>query len=380
MGNSTVKFVFRALIGTVIAMLVGVFVIEYINLSVTSYNVRDTIELSLYNACNSFNQESYRSTGLDNLQDNHGNLYMSGDVYNIGHDDFYGHFYGNINRTGSFDTGYRYDGTAKQEYKNYLSMNILHCYESGSETMSSVAAKYEDLEYVNEAYNYGANRSAYATLEPGTQDFSELMFGLNMVSNKYTPMNLNAVYLGRKEDNGPAFQAVTNLFKWNLTQLWSNCSEQMRFSENGRKYVQRSGWRVYTDTAQITGLDYYIYNVKNGEALAEMAKITNISQSYYKGGTGRGNNYVMVARLSYDVEVEYVGITPMSRVFSYINNIGDRQFGGSNRDYTIGGGDTGLDITRDVGTYDDGSYLHIKTDNSPDGDDRKYYVYYYNIT
>lgn len=379
MSSDLVKFVFKALLGTIVAIVLGAFTIEYINLAVTSYNVRDAIETSLLNACNSFNQESYRSTSLDDLMDSTGTKYMSGNVYGSTGSGVYDRFYGQIERIDLGDGQNAFRGEANKEYKSYLEDSILNRYDGKNSSSTSIANTYEDLRYLKKAYNFVDGNLGTSNIMPGTSEYSEIMFGINMIESEYTPMNLNAVYLGMSDRNkqGPAYKAVTNLFKWNIAQIWSNCSESMRFTgENGEKYVQKSGWRIYTDTATINEIQYNAFNVSNADSLERLSEVTNISNAYYKEQSNNsGNEYVMAARLDYEVEVEYLGITPIGKIISYINSIGDKDYGSTERDYTIGGGDTGIDITRE-NNGDTTSRTTIKTKE----DNRDYYVWYYNIT
>lgn len=379
MSSDLVKFVFKSLLGTIITIVLGMFTIEYINLAVTAYNVRDAIETSLLNACNSFNQESYRSTSLEDLMDSTGNKYMSGNVYGSTGSGVYDRFYGQIERIDLGDGQNAFRGEANKEYKSYLGDSILNRYDGKNSSNSSVDNTYEDLRYLSKAYSFVSGNLDTSDIMPGTSEYSEVMFGINMIESEYTPMNLNAVYLGisDRDKQGPAYKAVTNLFKWNLAQLWSNCSDSMRFtSETGEKYVQKSGWRVYTDTATIDEIQYNTFNVSNADSLKKLSEVTNISNAYYKNQSDNsGNEYVMAARLAYEVEVEYVGITPIGKIISYVNNIGDKDYGSADRDYKISGGETGIDITRE-NEGDTTSRATIKTKE----DNRDYYVWYYNIT
>lgn len=382
----TVRFVFMSLFGTVVAMALGVFAIEYVNLSITSYAVRNAIETSLYNACNSFNQESYRSTALSELQ-GVGGTYQSGNVYGLTNgEDVYEKFYGTASRTGYNDYGTaRWVGSTNDEYKTYLNSSIATLYSGGEQTVS-IGQSYEELGYIADACDWLDHPYE---VELGTPQYSSIMTGLREMNSEYTPMNTNGVYVGICDGgaNRPAYNAVTNLFKWNLASIWSNCSADARYcasyDDDGNqidgKYALRNGWRIYTDTAEITDIEYYIYDISSTDGKEELKRVTNI-EDYNIGrhaNSSRSNEYVMAARLKYDVEVEYVGITPMARVINYIMGIGDQERGTVHRDYTIGGGESGIDITRDTGEAQGGFMTHIKSDGA-NGED--YYVWYYNIT
>lgn len=383
MGN-TVKFVFKTLIYAVLIMVFGSLAVEYANLSITSHSVRNAIETSVYNACNSFNQESYRSTSLENLSSEDGQIYMSGNVYGADESNFYQHFYSGISQNSSGT----YTGSINEEYYKYLTeTELVEKYDGSDSNSSRVIDIYSDLNDFYSAYEYikntgGGDYSSYDDIDTRTEEFSKIMFGLNMMENQYTPMNLNAIYLGMDgTDSGNAFRAVNNIFKWNVAQLWSNCSESMRHIDS-RKYVQKDGWRIYTDEAVITEVKYYAYNVSNADALQKFSKISNISSSYYSVNAntgGSGNQYVMAARISYEVPAQYVGITPWARILNWAMRIGDQEYGSTDRDYTLNGSDSGIDITRGANEneYNDVGSTVIKTHES---NGRDYYVWYYNIT
>jgi hypothetical protein len=385
--SKTVRFVFRVLIGTVIAIVLTMFTIEYINLSMTQYTVRSTIELSLYNACNSFNQESYRSSSLGELEDESGNQYQSGNVYGLrNNEDIYEHFYGKTQKQ-TFGQTAQYTGSPVGEYYNYLSKPIMNMYstDENNSTAVTIGNSYTELGYIKTAYDYISGHGG--ALDAGSSEYSKLVNGLTAISAQYTPSNVNAIYLGLCDgNNGPAYTAVNNLFKWNLASMWSNCSNEMRHGASyvdrdgnvaGEKYAERSGWRIYTDTAKITAIDYYIYDISAAGGKNALKKVTNIENygNESHSGANSDNKYVMAARVSYSVDAEYTGITPMAKILNYAASIGNTNIDTSNG-LNLGTGDTGLDITREGHAVN-----RIRTTISSDGANGvKYYVWYYNIT
>lgn len=362
MGDGLVKFVFKSLAYTVLSIVFGALAIEYINLSITSHQLRNTIESSVYNACNAFNQESYRADDLSDLMSAEGGLYMSGDIYPDG--DRYNYYYGDYKHVNS-------------EYSQWLSSNIVNRSFKQSAGKTSVRAEYEDLELIAKGYE-----SHKATLD----NWRTYNMGANLIAQETTPMNLNTAYAGIVGDGNEAYETVEKLFKWNLTQMWSKCNSSMRHTQYigedgqlaGGSYVQSDGWRLYTRDAKIVSIDYYVFDLTTESGREDIAEIANINEEYYnRGSENGGNSKILAVRIGYDVPVSYVGITPWGKILSYAMTISNN--GRTSGTGDVYGSDYGADITQNDETLYTPAISHVKSGDTNNIDDKAYYVWYYNI-
>lgn len=357
-----VKTVFKTLLAIPVVIILGSVTVEIISLGISTQQLKNDISKSLGNACDSFNQESYLSTYLDDITDEIGNVYISGNVYNFGT---------------SLDNKAKYNqlfGNTNSQYISWMDNTNIYSNKPGV----SVGSTYDSVRKlsigVKNYSRYNGDKIYDISGINTNQEMQDIIRGVFMVDSMYTPMNIGIPYIGTMDNNDKAKNAVQNIFRWNLAQMESQCNGEMIKTdgepgiEPSDKYVQRNGWRVYVDKATISSIEYYLYDTQLDSDAEGLKEATSIDASWNANARG-GSRYITVIKVGYSVPVQYHGITPIGKIFSWMNHI-------SGRDGETDDNDGGWGVHNNSWMETSDTYTHYTSFiNSEDSG----YVYYYNI-
>ena len=184
------------------------------------------------------------------------------------------------------------------------------------------------------------NGSTYAPVpdwnasESVIKNYTDAMAAKAFKENNYTPLNIGIPYLDT--------ETVQKIFRWNLTQILSNCNnENIVKDTSGTPYITYSGFRCYANQAQITNIQYEVFDVTTPEGKSKFFELTNINadnlgfeSDVAKLQETMGINYdersrICVAYIEYSMPVSYVGITPIKNIFEFVWNSEADGFDGS---------------------------------------------------
>lgn len=312
----TVKTIFKTLIGTIVAIVVGFIIIEVFNLSITQFMLRQTQRLAVNQAAQLFSQETYKSETKDNKK---AKQTVFADI-KLGQTSIQGKFY-NVQETQSVQAYYNslYSTAEKgQPYGTFLQGKY-----SPSRVNDTVAKIYPAL---------------------GNSWYS---------GNFVTPANFGIPYLDK--------QFMEKQFKWNIAMLFGQPDKNTQTitgggvaqsqytipnsgTQNGKQYINYSGYRIYVGNntnTKITNINYKIYDISKQDEKQEFMKhtnidpdkLTNLRSDPKTGGYSGGMSLItqvnkegmqvylqnlMIAKIDYTVEIGYEGITPIKNVIEFV--------------------------------------------------------------
>ena len=320
----SVKNIFLTILGTISFVIVSFIVIEVFNMNVTSSQLTNLTKTSAYQTCALFTQETYKerqnssdysgnggAVDMSDIYDDNGTLYISGDFYNGDTlEEIWKSLYvGNA----EFNTTMG----ALRTQKGYTNLDLLM---KGIENSGNVAVSAVDWD------SSAAELQANINAEKANEFYREY----------YTPANLGIPYLD--------LETTTKIFKWELTQLLSNCdSSNIHTDQNNNRYVMYKGFRCYTSQAEITNVTYKTYRLINDSGSVDSAvaaKLTSDTGLTVSGVNGAATNIginpkiqtdlagkkvfdnatVTVAEVDYTLPIAYEGITPVRTWFAYMFN------------------------------------------------------------
>lgn len=189
--------------------------------------------------------------------------------------------------------------------------------------------------------------------------------------NFVTPSNFGIPYIDQN--------FATAAFKWNTAMLFGSPDKQGNSfqtyynvpnsgtgGQNNRPYIDYSGYRIYVgDGTKITNITYYVFDTNDATNNEQFQRLTNIdpqnltqlhaSASGYEdqmalitqtSGVSPYLRYLTVAKIDYEVEVGYEGLTPLAQAIKYIN--GYRVGGLDGHGATPSGNDINFDQTQQL--------------------------------
>lgn len=163
-------------------------------------------------------------------------------------------------------------------------------------------------------------------------------------SNFVTPSNFGIPYIDQN--------FATAAFKWNTAMLFGSPDKQGNSfqsyynvpnsgtgGQNNRPYIDYSGYRIYVgDATRITNITYYVFDTNDGASNKQFQDLTNIDPGHltqlHRDASGYEDpmalitqtsgvspylRYLTVAKIDYEVEVGYEGLTPLAQAIKYIN-------------------------------------------------------------
>lgn len=295
----SVKTIFKALIGTLVVMVVTSLIIEMFNLSITSLQINQTTKMAGKQACVLFSQETYKqfvngeevggSVNERDVIDTKGNVYVTGEFYS--------------------------SEVPEEIYNSIYTSDDFKKWTNDSEIQKG---DWYNLKLINRAINNPESLNV-AFGKPG---YTEAMTAKLYKEVMMTPSNLGIPYLDPT--------VVNKMFRWNLAQLLSNCNkDSIQIGEDGKSYVNFRGFKVYADMAKIYKFEYKTFDLEDSKDRIEFNKITNIDPDNL--GFMYDNNLeetidskederkrVCLVGIHYGVPITYEGITPLKRIFNYV--------------------------------------------------------------
>jgi len=290
--SSGIKSIFKILIGVILFMTIGMFIVELYNITIASELLKSTAHTTLSKSCDYFAQESYKNGS--------GNAYQL-----VGYDN-------------SVDTslnGQFYFGSTEQVYDRLYT-------NSGSfaNYVNSFKDKFRKLKVLGK----GLGITGDALLDGEDTIASDYRQGL------VTPLNIGIAYLDR--------DTVNKIFKWELVAVLSAGNPDMVITnpaDGSNPYVVYKGFRIYYNSIYVDNPSYRAYDLFNATDKKDFEKLTNIDTDRYILNARINENderrYVVVASMKYKVRVGYEGITPIKRLFQWVVNTGDDERFDTNR-------------------------------------------------
>lgn len=290
--SSGIKSIFKILIGVILFMTIGMFIVELYNITIASELLKSTAHTTLSKSCDYFAQESYKNGS--------GNAYQL-----VGYDN-------------SVDTslnGQFYFGSTEQVYDRLYA-------NSGSfaNYVNSFKDKFRKLKVLGK----GLGVTGDALLDGEDTIASDYRQGL------VTPLNIGIAYLDR--------DTVNKIFKWELVAVLSAGNPDMVITnpaDGSNPYVVYKGFRIYYNSIYVDNPSYRAYDLFNATDKKDFEKLTNIDTDRYILSARINENderrYVVVASMKYKVRVGYEGITPIKRLFQWVVNTGDDERFDTNR-------------------------------------------------
>lgn len=307
-----VKTIFKTLIGTIVVMVLGALIVELMNISIASMQLKQLTKIAARDACILFTQETYKQHGgggaisSDSIKDSYGGTYCSGNFY--GSDD------------------------AEQIYKSLYVDNswFLKFSDIEGSTPYPDLKKIHTVGLLHKAADSSYTPSTSFDWDSGDMDDARVAA---YRENMYTPVNLGIPYLDIYDQRSDWNKSVVDkMYRWNLTQLLTNCNDALVQQDNlGNWCVNYKGFKCYTgdaywDTCRLSSLEYMVFDMTDGGDRAKLNKVLNFDV----GGTGNlsvdtsnnqeENKYITAVGIKYTIPVRYEGITPLRKIISYMWN------------------------------------------------------------
>lgn len=290
--GSGIKSIFKILIGVILFMTIGMFIVELYNITIASELLKSIAHTTLSKSCDYFAQESYKNG--------------SGNAYQL------------VGYNNSVDTslnGQFYFGSTEQVYDRlYANSGSFENY------VNSFKDKFRKLKVLGKGLGITGDA---------------LLDGEDTIANDYrqglvTPLNIGIAYLDR--------DTVNKIFKWELVAVLSAGNPDMVITnpaDGSNPYVVYKGFRIYYNSVYVDNPSYRAYDLFNATDKKDFEKLTNIDTDRYILNARINENderrYVVVASMKYKVRVGYEGITPIKRLFQWVVNTGDDERFDTNR-------------------------------------------------
>lgn len=321
----SVKTIFMTLLAAVVTPVIVCCLVEFYNVSMASAELTRIVRTAAYKSAELFTQETYKESDATGSGGGKAGATKLGDIYNRdGGKYLSGNIYGTDNKREIWENLY---GQMDSPFAEWLK-----AFKTGSH-----------ITYVGAKPNVGAGEYPWVALqslawacdgtyEPILQngmpewdasgnlwtDYSKAMQADTYFQNMYTPINLGIPYLDK--------DTTQKIFRWQLTQLLSNCDEDLIQEETdpdgngtGRYFVNYRGFACYCDTAKIKSLDYEIYNLNDSSTHSKFMDATHMKATQLATGNAHAEESVVcTVGITYTLDVEYIGITPIRRLFNWI--------------------------------------------------------------
>ena len=326
----TVKTIFKTIFTTVMVMVIGALFAEWLNVQTTSFQLTSMSKMAVRQAAVLFSQETYKEMDADEGASARGGTVKWESVVD--------------ENGGTYISGEFYKGSSADEiYKNLYTTDYFKSWLKGEDTVVSKIGfqPYKTWDSIRLIKLGVVDNKAIPEVTVDTTDWTEYIDAV--VANAYkdnlvTPLNMGVPYLDK--------DTLNNMFQWNLAQLASDCNKDLiRKDDNGKQRIYYKGYRIYAQDAEITKLEYKVYDILSGDA-ADFHNATNIdatgqgyigsSGAFSKGDglsllddkslhydstnqiDGDERSKICVVGIEYKVPVSYDGVTPIKRVFEWI--------------------------------------------------------------
>lgn len=290
-----VKTIFKALIGTVVIIGTISMLTEYINVTTTSTFMKGIITRSVTKSCDYFVQETYKEEGAG------ASVAPNGDAVDLlsseGQTAVSGNFFSGNSPEEVYKAIYSTD-----KFKSFINSLQVDVYtgSGNSKSRRSIKGLWKNLDILN----YGLFGIANNLTD------GEKRLGENYSDTMTSASNLGIVYL----DN----DVINKIARWNLVANLSEGKTSNIHSGTNTKdnYISYKGFRIYYNTFRVTDIQYTVYDRSTDSGRKNLEKVTNITSNYLTGIDDE-RKYICVADIKYNIDIGYVGITPMRKILQY---------------------------------------------------------------
>lgn len=331
-----VKTIFKVLIGTIVAMVMGSLIVEIFNVSIASMQIKQLTKIAARNACVLFTQETYKKQGsggtvsASNIYRPDGVMYCSGSFYKVG---------SNLNPD------------ERQIWQSlYMNSDFLKFCDINGSTPYPELKKIKTLDTLYQGLSHGSTwgpisvSNIWDADEATIRRANEIARAKLFYENMYTPVNLGIPYLDIHSGANNRDSVVNRMYRWNLTQLLTNCNSSLIQQDAlGNWCVNYKGFKCYTGddyykTCNINNLDYKVYDMTVASDMSKMRSLLNFSMDGANvdtlGGVQDENKYITAVGINYNVTIKYEGITPLRSIITWLWNRGNVE------GYGLGAGST----------------------------------------
>lgn len=304
----SVKTIFKTLIGTIVLMVVGSLVIEMINLTVVSLQLTNMSKLACKQAAVLFSQETYKERtegaggGSVSMSDSvtiNGTIYVDGDFY----------------------------GRGRSAEEIYNSIYTSSDFKSWMLTSEVTRGHWKSIDLINRAINNPGSLTLSlpsSATEAQMNEYVDSMLAQSYKEVLMTPLNMGVPYLDK--------DILQHMFQWNLAQLASDCnSNAIRLDDHGEYCIYYKGFRVYAARAEISNIDYQVFDITNDTERQDFIDLTHIdpdnlgfddSLINYLGGYTNDDERkrICVVALEYSIPIAYEGVTPIRNLANFAWN------------------------------------------------------------
>ena len=366
--SSEVKTIFKVLLGTIaLTVLISVF-IELFNIFVVGMQLRQMSRMAARQACDLFTQETYKgrhdtnlnarkgTVVLDDILAPDGSTYVTGDFYEIGGPTT------PINDTIRRNIWNDIYGMSQTHFKDFCDSNV-NIFDSTNTTTpgtTTMKDEYTNLRCLYMLIDHGGPYDPLPTLNWNSSAANQLDYAMKSRANTYydelyTAVNCGVPYLDET--------IVNRMYQYNLAILlmnggqnlvqndliaqpdiagWHNYNDASTIGATANtNYINYKGFKCYVDRAAMSNYEYTIFNF-NGTVPNQLnnrfREYTNMSARTDNTGIAAGetqiglvdtfgldqedNKKVTVVGITFNLPCNYVGITPIRKIFQWIMNYG----------------------------------------------------------
>lgn len=298
----SVKTIFYTLIGTIVFLVCGTLIVEFINANTNGNQFATDLRKSVMMACEYYSQESYRVSGGASTANGDPIIYEDAGGNQV------------LTDLDGSVVGEFYKGSTPKEIFDNLYINYPNRTEFETAMISDLSS------------------GSYITMIDNTKDL--------MIS----PMNYGITYM----DKG----TLEKIAKWtlckNLTIKNADASEMLRsdWTSDGRLYINSGGFLVDILNFEISNITYHKFNLTDATDRNDFQTMTG-----YNINPLTDTKEVIVADIQCSVPIKYIGISFLGRLLDMdIGGVDGIGGAGGSGPYNAGG-------LRDETTADPYSYL-----------------------
>lgn len=285
----SVKTIFFTLIGTIVFLVCGTLIIEFINVNMNGNQFATDLRKSVLMACEYYSQETYRTSGGASSANAEPIIYRDATGDQV------------LTDTDGSVVGEFYEGSTPQDIFNNLYINSPNRGEFEHAMISDIGS------------------GSYLTMVDDTKDL--------MIS----PMNYGITYM----DKG----TLEKIAKWtlckNLTIKNSDAAEMLRnnWTSDGRLYINSGGFLVDILNFEISDITYHKFDLTTASGRDAFSSMTGYNISPFTS-----TEEVIVADIHCSVPIKYIGISFLGRLLDTdIGGVGGIGGAGGSGPYNAGG-------------------------------------------
>lgn len=276
-------------------VIVSFIIVEFLNIASTSYQLHNIARISIKKSCDLFSQETYKRDDAQTI--------ITPNVRGLNGVTVSGSFYGGLDE--------------KEAIYNNLYQST-----SFSQFMGRFGSEYRAL------------NAMYKGMTSYDPDDLESAAGKFYAESLVTPINMGVTYLDEK--------VIHDMFKWHITTFLVGGSYDegthlynlLTDDGDGRgPYVFYKGYRVYLDDFagfQVKIKDYHVFDTTTQKDAFK--KYTNMdadtlnhrrldSDASFSSDWVDERNKICVAELTYQLPMDYTGVTPLKRVMKFFQKV-----------------------------------------------------------